>query len=279
MKVDAIVLGEALWDLATPAGGSFAGASSLDLRIGGGAVNVARVLADAGLEVALAAVVSADVLGDAFLARLQGRGVDTSLVRRSDERMGLVFAQDEPRRFVSYRTEARVLPSLPEAWQARALVLSGVTPALVPVFQAAARDGRRRGAAVICDLNARPRVWRGREGEMPAPAAFDGVDVWKASADDLVTLGLPAWREPLVVVTRGSGPSTASGAFGQVLVPVRSLTGARNTLGAGDAFTAGLARSMIEAPEASWEERLERAHGAAQRWIARGDGPSPGGPV
>jgi sugar/nucleoside kinase (ribokinase family) len=273
--LDVICVGEALWDLAPPRGGRFARAARIELAPGGAAVNVALALARRGHAVGVAASVGADLLGDALVGRLAARGVDTAWIARSSARTGLVFVEHAKGalRVVSYRAPDEGTSELPRGFRARALVLTGVVPGEPQraAFARAARAARRRGATVIADLNARPRMWRGASPEIPS--WLGEVDVVKASEDDLATLGTSPVelrerlrRTAVLVVTGGGRAAVASGDFGRVELRPRASAG--RPLGAGDAFTAGVVDLLLRAPASGasfWESALQRGHAWARR--------------
>lgn len=272
--LDVLCAGEALWDLKAPA--SFAEADALAFRPGGAAVNVALALAKRKVRVGLAAVVGDDALGEALLARVRTAGVEAWFARALP-RTGLMFAERSAKgaRFVGYRSPEEPAPPLPRRWSARALLLTGLMPSRehAAMLGAAARAGRRRGALVMVDVNARPRVWRGRDAT-PALEVIAESDVVKASADDLAVLGLGVdtlmaamRRRAVLVTTAGPGPARAVGAFGEVTrAPGRTLAG--DPLGAGDAFTAGLLIELLRERDphdtTTWDHALRRAHTLAR---------------
>lgn len=274
-RLDVIAMGEALWDLSAAPGRSFAEARALAFEPGGAAVNVALALAGRGFHAGLAAVVGADALGEALAARVAARGVSTTLVQRAPPRTGLVFVERAGAgvRAVSYRAEGEPVPALPRAWSARALVITGLLPgeAQAQSFGTAARAARRRGARVVVDLNARPRMWRGR-APAPPPSWLGEADVVKASEEDLAAMGLDVVglraglrRSAVVIVTAGGGPALAFGPFGTIRrAPRASVEGP--AVGAGDAFVAGVCDALLHEagglPEGAtfWDRVLRRGH-------------------
>jgi sugar/nucleoside kinase (ribokinase family) len=278
--LDVLCLGEALWDLHTPAGVPLSAAATLSLRPGGAAVNVALHLAGRRASVGLAAVVGAEALGEALVARVAAAGVDVAGVARSLPRTGLVFAEHAAAgdRFVGYRPADEPAPRLPRGWAARVLLLTGLLPAPehALVLRRAARAARRQGALVVVDVNARPRLWRGRD-PAAALAVLAEADVVKASADDLALLGPPRLRRAAVLVTTaGAGPARARGPFGEVARAAGAPLSA-SPLGAGDAFTAGLLLELLEAAPggaaagdgALWDRALRRGHALARAHLRR----------
>ncbi|APR86074.1 Fructokinase [Minicystis rosea] len=275
---DVLCMGEALWDLHTPEGVPFATAEALSMRPGGAAVNVALGLAKHGLRVALSAVVGDEALGEALVQRVQSAGVDVRFVQRALARTAVLFAEHGAMgsRFVGYRAVDEPAPRWPRALRARALLLTGVMPlaAHAAVFRAAARSARRRGACVVVDVNARPRVWRGRDGAA-ALEVIREADVVKASAEDVAVLGLDAdtalrahlRRRAVLVTTAGAGPARAFGPFGEVTAKGgRPIQGP--ALGAGDAFTAGMLSALLAGEPRddaeAWRRVLRRGHALAR---------------
>jgi sugar/nucleoside kinase (ribokinase family) len=272
-----LAAGEALWDLAAPL--PFAAAESLALTPGGAAVNVALSLSRRGLSVALAAVVGADALGEALCARVAAAGVDVGLVAPILGRTELLFTDGA--RFVGYRAEDEPPPRFEGAARARALLLTGILPGAehARAFAAAARRARAEGALVMVDLNARPRMWRGRDaGE--ALAVVAEADVVKASVDDAAVLGLGepvgALRAILredaaLLLTAGPAGARAVGSFGDIVGATPRLHEGR-ALGAGDAFTAGAIAALLSArpgDAAGWARVLAAADEAAAAHLAR----------
>lgn len=278
--LDVLCFGEALWDLHGPPGVSFAEAKALRLRPGGAAVNVALRLARRGRAVGLAAAVGADVLGEALAARVAARGVDVDLVQRAPQRTGVVFVEHGPRgrRIVGYRDADEPAPQLGPDWRARVLFLTGLAPSdgQAARFGEAAREARRQGARVVIDVNARPRLWQGRD---PGAAleVLPQADVVKASADDLATMGIDAAQararmrdDAVLVLTAGAGAASATGSFGEVTCAPRALE-ITDALGAGDAFSAGMLLTLLDAPtggdadpRALWDRALRRGHALAR---------------
>lgn len=280
--LDVLCLGEALWDVMTPVGVSFARAKSVGFRAGGAAVNVAMGVAGRGGRAGVCAVVGRDALGEALRERLAEAGVWAEGVSGALDRTGVLFAErgDGGSRFVGYRGAEEPAPGLPGGWEARVVVLTGLMPGVdhARVWAEAARQARGRGARVVVDVNARPRVWRGRDAGVVMEVVGE-ADVVKASEEDLRVLGVDETflrgemrGNAVLVVTAGAGAARAMGGFGEVArEPVGVLTG--DALGAGDAFTAGMVLSLLRAGAleegAVWESALRQGHAAAGAHLKR----------
>ncbi|WP_170319666.1 PfkB family carbohydrate kinase [Polyangium spumosum] len=280
-STDVVCVGEALWDLSTPTGMSLDDATALSLSPGGGAVNVALTLAELGLRAGLVAAVGDDPVGRALIAHVTRRGVDVSRVRTTSAiRTGLVFLTHAPLRAVSYRAvlkEALALrDALPRSFDTKVVHISGLLPSRAGLLalERAARQARSEGARVTLDANLRPRLWAGDAIKRADPRRlFTVVDVLKVSEDDLRLLGLsdprdltPVLRpEAVVVATFGAAKTRALGPFGEVRAGGPALA-VESTIGAGDAFVAGLL-SVLAREERG--EHLDRA--TIERAIQRGN--------
>jgi sugar/nucleoside kinase (ribokinase family) len=286
--LDALCVGEAMWDLCAPAGVTFDLAESLGFKPGGAAVNVALALAEQGLRVGVAAAVSADALGQALRARLAAAGVGTAHVTTAPGRTGLVVIErvSGARRIVAYRCADEPEATLADGFATRLLFLTGLlpSPSQRKVWRAATSDARRRRIPVVIDVNARQRMWTGVD---PASAlrVLRGADVVKCSADDLAALGLgapdravPALRASLrpratFVLTDGPRPALAIGRFGAVEARCRPARAVDPT-GCGDAFSAALLAAMATAgpddlAKASfWSATLRRGHALARKRLS-----------
>ena len=289
LPLDALCVGEALWDLCAPPGVTFVLAEGLGFRPGGAAVNVALALAEHGLRVGVAASVSADALGEALRARLVAAGVITTHVTTAPGRTGLVVIERlvGARRVVAYRGEDAPEAALPEGFAAKLLFLTGLlpSPSQRKVWRAATTEARRRRIPVVIDVNARTRMWTGVD---PASAlrVLREADVVKCSADDLAALGLgapdravPALRASLrrratFVLTDGPRPALAIGRFGAVEARCRPARAVDPT-GCGDAFSAALLAAMaIAGPDdlaraSFWSAALRRGHALARKRLSR----------
>lgn len=285
-----LCVGEALWDLG--AKGPLARARHLEMRPGGAAVNVALALARQGISVGLAAVVGDDALGEALIARVARAGVSTALVTRALPRTGLLFVERrrEGARFVGYRTADEPAPVAAGEWSAQWVLLAGLLPSEEHVrgLRAIAQMARERGARVMIDINARPRVWRGRDATA-ALGLLAEAEVVKASEDDLAVLGLTreAARDRMregatLILTAGASETRAVGSFGEVVQAPRDLPAkqrrrsAADTLGAGDAFTAGVLGELLAldagdraGDAARWARVILRGNAEARGHIVR----------
>lgn len=251
-----IVAGEALVDL-TPH--DIDGVTGYMPHPGGSPYNVAVGLGRLGVPVAFLGRISSDGFGRLLRSHLSDSGVSLEYVAPADEPTTLAFVHvgdAEPEySFSAERTAARLL--LPEHVgdlpDSAALHLGSISLLLEPSASTLEglmrRESRRR--LITLDPNVRP-------GLVDDPAAYrrrvrewiELVDVVKVSVADLAWLhpGTPPfevaaeWLEAgvsLVLVTTGTSGAQAMTAAAAVSAPSPRVDVA-DTVGAGDAFTAGV---------------------------------------
>lgn len=253
-----VVCGEALVDLVgEPDGRTFRA------RPGGSPANTAVGLARLGTPAALLARLASDELGRLLREHLAASGVDLRLVVHAPEPTTLALATlDELGRaeytfYVDGCADGGWSPAdLPDALPAgtRAVHVSGslalAVPAMGEVLEAfLARESGRR--TVVVDPNVRPALARDERDLRERLRRWLGLaDIVKVSGDDLAWLhpGEPVaevtarWQRlgpPLVAVTLGAGGAHARCGEHAVTLPAEPVE-VVDTVGAGDAFTAGL---------------------------------------
>ena len=119
--------------------------------------------------------IPANNIGDSCIATLRSFGVDTSMVLRQGERLGIYFlengANQRPSRVTYDRAGSSISTVKANDFDWNAVFegadwfhISGVTPAIsasaAELSIAAARAARERGITVSCDYNYRKNLWR-----------------------------------------------------------------------------------------------------------------------
>lgn len=246
-----VVAGEALVDVAVSP-------RSVTLTPGGAPFNVARGCARLGAPTALLAAVSTDGLGQRLARELAGAGVDLRWIERTPLPTTLALAHVDAQGVAAYRfyvagTSAPTLDAAALPAGASTFVTGGLGLALEPMASCVERllHDVPDEVLVVVDVNARPAViddvasYRGRALGAIAPRA----DVLKVSDEDVAVLfpgatvregaaELVAAGASLVLGTAGGGSTTLMAASGTAEVAVSSVA-VVDTIGAGDAFTAG----------------------------------------
>ena len=172
MSVRVITLGEIMLRLKAPGFERFFQSPLFEATFGGGEANVAVSLANFGIEVAFVTALPNNPIGDACIAFLRSKGVDTSLIVRSGERMGIYFleagANQRPSRVIYDRSHASIatLTSQEVDWdkvfhRATWFHITGITPALsetaAELSLRATQEAKERGLTVSCDYNYRKK--------------------------------------------------------------------------------------------------------------------------
>ncbi len=267
-----VVCGEALVDL-TPA--QCGTAQGFIPHPGGSPCNVAVALARLGAPVAFLGRVSTDAFGRMLKRHLEENGVDLRYLQRGPEPTPLAFVQmaegGEPE-FAFYREDtadrllasedvpARLPPEVSTLhFGSLSLVLEPLATTLRTLFH------REHGGRLISlDPNVRPRMITDPDAyRRMLEALIARADVVKASRADLCWLypGVPVlqaasrWREmgpAIVVVTLAEDGAVGFGGAGTMRVPGKPAK-VVDTVGAGDAFTAGLLGWLYH------QDRLTRA--------------------
>ena len=256
-----LVCGEALTDFVpSVANGELAYVP----RTGGSPYNVALGLGRLGVSVGFLGRVSRDPFGEALRDGLVSEGVDCSLLRQGDEPTAIAIvhlpAGQEPA-FVFYgdgaadcTLTADDLPTSEELGSATTTLHFGSIslvrePGATVYEQLMRREAGRR--VLSLDPNVRPGLIRDRAAYRRRFESWVTlVDILKVSRVDLAWLypdrspldaarALFAAGPSLVVVTRGAAGAVGITATGTVEVPVAPVD-VCDTVGAGDAFTAGL---------------------------------------
>ncbi|QMU76735.1 carbohydrate kinase [Streptacidiphilus sp. PB12-B1b] len=254
-----LVVGEALTDILVDPGGR------RQAHPGGSPVNVALGVARLGHPVQLATRVGTDPFGEALQRHLRDGGVRLTEGSVVDAPTSTATATLDARGAAAYRFD--ITWSLPPSATAPArtgavahLHTGSIATALEPgaAQVRAAVEAARATATVSYDPNIRPPLLRSADGERPGVEALvAAADVVKASDEDLAWLypgrdpreAAAAWARSgpaLVVLTRGAEGATAfwDGGLREVPpIPVRVV----DTVGAGDAFMAGLISGLLQA--------------------------------
>jgi 2-dehydro-3-deoxygluconokinase len=170
-----VTLGEIMLRLKSPGFERMFQSSVLEATFGGAEANVAASLAQFGVDVRFVSAIPANNIGDACIASLRAFGVDTSMVRRQGERLGVYFLENGANQRPSRVTYDRAGSSISTAkasdfdWpavfrDADWFHISGVMPAIsasaAELSIAAARAARENGLTVSCDYNYRKNLWR-----------------------------------------------------------------------------------------------------------------------
>ena len=151
----------------------FVQADHLEFSFGGGEANVAVSLANYGLDAAFVTKLPAHAIGQAAVNSLRRYGVDTSMIVRGGDRVGIYFNEKGASQRGSVCIYDRAHSAIQEAttadfdWDAIFegvdwFHFTGITPALGPnvvdICREACKAAKAKGVKISCDLN-----YRGKE--------------------------------------------------------------------------------------------------------------------
>jgi sugar/nucleoside kinase (ribokinase family) len=256
--LDLLTVGEPLVCLA--ASGRLTASRSLDKSIGGAEANVAIGLARLGLRAGYVSRVGEDPFGDEIVRTLRGEGVDVSRVQRSPQRpTGLMVKElrsptDVRVHYYRQGSAATELGGIGDVPPARHAHATAITLALGPGPAAAVAEllvaARAMGASVSFDPNIRLKLWSLDAAVTAIRAILPLVDdLLLSEAEALAIAGTGELEEALrrlaghgvarVVVRRGAEGAVGIAGAQRVEVPAEAVGPVVDSVGAGDAFTAG----------------------------------------
>jgi len=170
-----ITFGEIMLRLKPPHWERFFQSPLLEATFGGGEANVAVGLARFGLNVAYVSVIPKNAIGDACIGELRRQGVDTSLIIRKGNRLGIYFlengANQRPSMVIYDRSYSAIAEARPGDidWDkvfngASWFHITGITPAISlsasELSLEVVKKAREKGITISCDLNFRKNLWK-----------------------------------------------------------------------------------------------------------------------
>lgn len=257
--------GEALIDMLPRE--TAAAESAFAPHVGGSVFNSALALGRLGVPVSFFSGLSDDLFGVRLQAALRESRVDLSYAKISSRPTTLAFVRLEDGQasyfFYDENSAGRMLAAndLPALkGEVEALLFGGISLAAEPCGSTYEALMRRESAArvIMLDPNIRPAFIREAEAHRARMQRMMAMaDIVKVSEEDLAWLGGPASQEAaarallqagtkLVIVTGGARGATAFWQGGRVHMEAAPVT-VVDTVGAGDAFNAGVLAALREA--------------------------------
>lgn len=174
-------------------------ANRFDVSYAGGEANVAVSLANYGIHSCFVTKLPEHEVGQSAVDSLRRYGVDTSLILRGGDRIGLYFvekgASQRASKVIYDRKYSAVALSSPEEYDWGKIFedcgwfhITGITPALsdslAEASLAACREAKKRGITVSCDLNYRKKLWTREKAREVMGTIMPYVDVCISNEED-----------------------------------------------------------------------------------------------
>ena len=177
----------------------FVQADHLEFSFGGGKANVAVSLANYGLDAVYVTKLPAHAIGQAAVNSLRRYGVDTSMIVRGGDRIGIYYnekgASQRGSVCIYDRAHSAIQKSTPSDFDwdvifkgADWFLFAGITPALGPNMVDACRDAckaaKAHGVRISCDLNYRGKLWSRQQAREAMTDLCQYVDVCISNEED-----------------------------------------------------------------------------------------------
>lgn len=166
---------------------------------GGGEANVAVSLSNFGVETLYVTKLPDHTIGQSAINSLRKYGVDTSRIVRGGHRVGIYYlekgASQRPSNVIYDRAHSAISEATPDDFDWNAIFdgydwfhFTGITPALndtlASITLEAAKEAKRLGLTVSCDLNYRSKLWSPQKANEVMSELMPWVDVLIANEED-----------------------------------------------------------------------------------------------
>jgi 2-dehydro-3-deoxygluconokinase len=213
-----VTLGEIMLRLKSPGYERLLQSPLLEASFGGGEANVAASLANYGVDAAFMTVIPKNAIGDACISFLNSRSIDTSIIIRGGERLGIYFIEagsnQRPSVVVYDRAGASIAKTDTNTldWDtifhgAKWFHITGITPALsqkaADLSVLAVQKAKERGLIISCDYNYRKSLWKyGKKASDVMTEIVKSADVGIANEEDCqkalgISLKNEAWEKDI----------------------------------------------------------------------------------
>ena len=169
-----VTFGELMLRLAPEGYLRFVQSKKFEATFGGAEANVAVSLANYGLNASFVSKLPSHEIGQMAVNSLREFGVDTSLITRGGDRVGIYYcekgASQRPSKVIYDRAYSSIAMARPEDFDWNKIFegvewfhFTGITPALsdnvAEICLEALKIAKQKGITVSCDLNFRKKLW------------------------------------------------------------------------------------------------------------------------
>ncbi|MBE5878489.1 MAG: bifunctional 4-hydroxy-2-oxoglutarate aldolase/2-dehydro-3-deoxy-phosphogluconate aldolase [Lachnospiraceae bacterium] len=194
-----ITFGELMLRLAPEGYYRFLQADTFQATFGGGEANVAVSLANYGMDAAFVSKLPKHEIGQMAVNSLRKFGVDTSMITRGGDRVGIYYlekgASQRPSKVIYDRAGSAIATASKTDFNWDAIFegagwfhFTGITPALsdelAAICEEACIAAKERGIVISCDLNYRNKLWSKEKAGEVMGRLCKYVDVCIANEED-----------------------------------------------------------------------------------------------
>ncbi len=197
MKV--VTFGELMLRLAPENYLRFVQSKKFEATFGGAEANVAVSLANYGVDVSFVSKLPSHEIGQMAVNSLRQFGVDTSLITRGGERVGIYYcekgASQRPSKVIYDRAYAAIAMAKASDFNWSKIFkgvdwfhFTGITPALsdsmAKICLTACKEAKKRGVKISCDLNFRKKLWSKEKAGQVMGELCNYIDYCIANEED-----------------------------------------------------------------------------------------------
>jgi 2-dehydro-3-deoxygluconokinase len=195
-----VTFGEIMLRLKAPGHERLLQSAHLEATFGGAEANVASSLAFLGEDVAFVSVLPNNSIGDACIIALRSMGVNTSLIKRAEGRIGVYYLEagsmQRPSKVIYDRAHSVFADAKPDDYDwdvifagANWIHISGISPAVsesaAEISLQAVQLAKKCNLTVSCDYNFRKNLWNyGKSSQEGMTELVKYVDVGIANEED-----------------------------------------------------------------------------------------------
>lgn len=200
-KEKIITFGEIMLRLSPENNERFTQCHAFEAVYGGGEANTAVSLANFGVDTSYVTKLPAHTIGQSAVNALRQYGVNTSLIVRGGEQIGIYFLEKKtsqrPTNVIYNRSGSAIALASPDDFNwdeifkdATWFHFSGITPAISDTISdiciTACRKAKELGLTVSCDLNYRSKLWSTEKANIVMSEICKYVDICIANEDDAI---------------------------------------------------------------------------------------------
>ena len=259
-----VTFGELMLRLAPQNYMRFVQTENYQATFGGAEANVAVSLANYGVHAAFVTKLPAHEIGQAAINGLRKFGVDTSMIVRGGDRIGIFYcekgASQRPSKVIYDRANSAISLAKPSEFDWASIFegvdwfhFTGITPALsdsaAAICTEACKEAKKRKIVISCDLNFRKKLWSKEKagqvmGELCKYVDYcianeeDAKDVFGIEADNTDIYGGKLDRDGYISVAK---KLTDRFGFKGVAITLRESISANDNNWSGMLYTGGVA--------------------------------------